>query len=142
MRKSILTVFLLLFALTIKAQQKLAYTYDNSGNRESRTIVLANKSAAVINEESSSEFFEETVGDKQVKVYPNPVQSELILSVSGYGETVVGKYFLYRNDGALLMLQKLTSEKTTVDMSHLHSGFYVLRLVINGEESTWKIVKE
>lgn len=142
MRKSILTVFLLLFALTIKAQQKLAYTYDNSGNRESRTIVLANKSAAVINEESSSEFFEETVVDKQVKVYPNPVQSELILSVSGYGETVVGKYFLYRNDGALLMLQKLTSEKTTVDMSHLHSGFYVLRLVINGEESTWKIVKE
>lgn len=143
MKKSILTFFLLSFALTIIAQQKLSYAYDDAGNRVNRTIVLSNKSAAVTKAETASEYFEETIAEKQVKIYPNPVQSELTLSVSGFGDaTATGEYMLYRFDGSMVSRGKVVSEKTTVDMSQLKNGNYIMRIVIDGKQSSWKIIKE
>ena len=74
MKKIILLTFILLVALTTKAQQQLSYVYDAAGNRISRTIVLGARSADATTSQTDSVFFEEMLAEKQIKIYPNPVE--------------------------------------------------------------------
>jgi hypothetical protein len=84
----------------------------------------------------------ETIGQNEIKIYPNPVESLLLISIKGFENEVVSEYFVYNLSGSLIRREKVTSELTTLDMSSLRRGTYVLQLSMNGEKRAWKIVKE
>ena len=133
-----LVIFLCgLTATLVVYSQQLSYTYDAAGNRISRTIVLGLKSADVQKQE-----FTETIARKEIKIYPNPVESLLSVSIAGYDAGIVSECFVYNMAGALIKREKISGEITTLDMSSFSSGTYVLQISVNGEKSVWKIVKE
>ena len=135
--KKLVTLLCSLLATIVVSSQELRYSYDDAGNRISRTIFIGLKSADVQIKEIA-----ETIGQNEIKIYPNPVESLLLISIKGFENEVVSEYFVYNLSGSLIRREKVTSELTTLDMSSLRRGTYVLQLSMNGEKRAWNIVKE
>jgi hypothetical protein len=78
--------------------------------------------------------------DKIVKVFPNPVKADQLLSVniSGYKASVKGD--LYSSTGQFVKSYVLKNGSNTLSVDNLAQGFYTLRIVDNGTDSeTFKI---
>lgn len=141
MKKATFLMLILLPALTVKAQQQLSYAYDAAGNRVSRTIVMGTRGASSVNQPDSV-FLEEVLAEKQVKIYPNPVQYELTISITGYEPSMRGEYSLFSLGGSMLARRKITGETTRVDMSLFSKGTYILNIQLEGRPTSWKIIKQ
>ena len=142
MKKIIVFTLSLLFALTIKAQQQLSYAYDAAGNRVSRTIVLDTRSTSALVNEGDTVFFEEMLAEKQIKLYPNPVESVLTLLISDYTPSMEGEFSLFNLGGMMLDRRRITDETTYVEMSRYSKGIYVLHIQLNGQPTSWKVIKK
>lgn len=142
MKKIIVFTLSLLFALTIKAQQQLSYAYDAAGNRVSRTIVLDTRSTSALVNEGDTVFFEEMLAEKQIKLYPNPVESVLTLLISDYTPSMEGEFSLFNLGGMMLDRRRITDETTYVEMSRYAKGIYVLHIQLNGQPTSWKVIKK
>lgn len=136
MKKLVILLCGLMATIVVNSQQ-LSYSYDAAGNRISRTIFLGLKSA-----DGQQQEFTETIAKKEVKIYPNPVESLLSVSIEGFGNETVSECLIYTLAGTLVKREKIRGGLTTLDMSSFSSGTYVLQILIDGEKSVWKIVKE
>lgn len=132
----------MLVALNIEAQQRLSYAYDSAGNRISRTIVLGTRSTDDIINQTDSVFFEEMLADRQIKIYPNPVHNELTIFIEGYKSSMQGHFALFNLGGNMLLRRKISGETTLVNMSVFPKGTYVLNIQLNGQPTSWKIIKQ
>lgn len=142
MKRIILCTFILFSGLPVRAQQGLSYAYDAAGNRTGRTIVLGTRVAGGDEAQTGSEFFEEVLAEKPVKIYPNPVQYELTISITGYEASMQGEYSLFNLGGSMLARRKITGETTRVDMSLFSKGIYILNIQLKGRPTRWKIIKQ
>lgn len=141
MDKFLFTIFIALLSLTVKAQQQLSYAYDAAGNRTSRTIVLGTRSANAVTNQTDLFFLEEMLAKKQIKIYPNPVEFELTISITGYDSSLQGEYSLFNLGGSMLFRRKITGEITRVDMSLFSKGTYILNIQLKGQPTSWEIIK-
>lgn len=142
MKKIILLTCVMLASLNIQAQQQLSYAYDAAGNRVSRTIVMGTRVAHATANQPDSVFFEEMLFEKQIKIYPNPVQYELTIFIKGYEPSMQGEFSLFNLAGSMLVRRRITEETTRVDMSRYSKGTYVLNIQLNGQPIGWKIIKQ
>lgn len=138
MRKILILFFLSSVALS--AQQNLSYEYDNAGNRESRTILLSRQQAAK-RPTRDSIIYHESLANKEIKLYPNPVKTSLRVNISGYDQKLKSEYLLIDAQGKILFHNMLNAGSFQIDMSSYVNGEYLLRIVIDGESTTWKIIK-
>lgn len=74
----------------------------------------------------------------QVKVYPNPVTDQLIISNTGEGTLT---YEIRDFSSRLLKTGTMTETAATVEMTDMADGIYFLKLTQNGEQATIKLVK-
>lgn len=122
-------------------KQHVAYTYDASGNRIRRIIVL--DSSKKIQRQSTTSVDENipVVGTFGVMIYPNPVADNLTIALKGehYGNA---EYYLYDSTGKKLTEGKITDEKTNINMAYCASGMYVLNISTGKESTSWKILKK
>ena len=142
MKQLILTVILTCMALQTHAQQSLSYAYDAAGNRIGRTIVLGTRASNALQNQTDSVFFHEMLAEKQLKIYPNPVQSELTLSIKGYQSSMWGEFSILTLGGALLKKGEIRSEMTTINMGSYQPGTYILNIQLNGQPTSWKVIKQ
>ncbi len=142
MKRAILLSLTLLLAMAVKAQQKLSYAYDAAGNRVGRTIVLEPRSASDSENPADTVFFEETLDDTQVRIYPNPVETQMTIRVSGYAPSMQGEYSLYNITGIMVAKRRFTGETTLVDMGRYPKGIYILHIILNGQPTAWRVIKK
>jgi hypothetical protein len=77
--------------------------------------------------------------DVAVKVYPNPVQDHLLISLAGAS----GMQASFQDiQGKVVLTQKLYEGVTSLDMNGLSSGVYFVNLQLNGVSEVVKIVKQ
>ncbi|MDR2205018.1 MAG: T9SS type A sorting domain-containing protein [Flavobacteriaceae bacterium] len=74
---------------------------------------------------------------QNLKIYPNPVQNEL--QISDY--TGNGTYSIFDFSGKQILSGKLSNDKSTINVSSLAPGVYVLKININGETAVRKMIK-
>lgn len=139
--KKLLLIYFIFSALTVYAQQKLSYAYDNAGNRTSRTIILE-RQQAVKQRSTKAVSYEDLLADKEIKLYPNPVKVTLSVDINGYDRDLKGEYFLFDIQGKMILHKDLKAQSFQIDMSSYAVGSYLMRIVINGESTTWEIIKE
>lgn len=134
-----LHLFLIMFILFIpvRAQDKISYAYDASGNRTERVMVLT-KSATV----TTQEVFTDTVKERQVKIYPNPTKGLLKVEIPE-SEDIKNCTISINSiaSGRLVMKKKATFPTTDIDISSQQDGFYIMVIDIDGHYTTWKIMK-
>jgi hypothetical protein len=137
--------FFLIFANSFigKAQTTYQFTYDNAGNRESRTVILL-KSASIsdtLQAKQAKKPLEDFIGDQEIKIYPNPTKGLLRVQIPSpdLGQVTI---HIFNLKGALLRKTRVTDENTEVNLSDQPSGMYVLRIAIGDQTSEWKIIKD
>jgi hypothetical protein len=134
------------------APQSIKYSYDVSGNRTNRSIVIS-KSANVFTETDSTGFnffdinnsgekFEDDLGDKKVVILPNPTKGQLLVEVQGYEEENNSALYLYNLSGKLLICKIPANSTLPLDLSGFPSGIYILKVKLGDKNSEWKIIKE
>lgn len=139
----IVSIFLLLLSnLAGNAQTTYSFTYDASGNRLSRVIPL--KSARIENKDTLAnqlKTFEDMIGNRPVKIYPNPTKGLLKVEIP-FTEEASATIRIFNLQGALVKNQEVTSTFTEIDLNDEPSGMYILRISIGELSSEWKIIKD
>ena len=151
MKTLFLTTLFTMAALIYGQAQTISYGYDNAGNRTSR-IVLAPKSAVadstIISEAFNKEdyeeedLFKETLGERQVTIYPNPNGGRFAVEIQHMGDMREGYLQLFNHSGQQVYVVRIMAPLTEVDISNSPNGTYILKIILDGEASTWQVIKQ
>ena len=136
----LLTGFLLLIPCWNVAQS-FRYAYDNAGNRVSRTLVVG-QPHGISRQYNDSVIYHEVLANKEISLYPNPVKTNLTVNVKGYNQDAGGEYYLFDMQGKVLLHNTMRIESFQIDMSAYAVGNYIMRIVLDGESTTWKVIKK
>ena len=139
-------VFIQLLAVLICSvacgQTVVSYSYDNSGNRTSRKIILLKSTSSSEGQAQQDEPFSDQVGEHGIIIYPNPVTSELTVEIQGLDEDVDASLSLVDQGGHLVLKQDHVTGSNLLGLSHVAPGTYILIIRVNTGSTTWKIIKE
>ncbi len=139
-------LYLFLFSLlpiASFAQGRIEYSYDASGNRIKREIVMpVPKAKAKQSLASGAQTFTDVLRNHTVRIYPNPTEGALQISISGLTDTDNCSLSIYTSQGARVMTENVNADRADINISNQPAGVYLLRITINDHSSTWKIIKK
>lgn len=138
--KMLILVSMLFFNI-VGFSQTIKYSYDAAGNRVLREIVLS-RQKSVESVKESEKPIEEKLSDKIIKIYPNPTKGELKIEVTNWDEKCTGNIHIYSSNGVLIGRYDLVDPMQIVDISDEPVGLYILKIYLNKNTSTWRIIKE
>lgn len=147
MKQSIflLVMFLLVTSSYSYCQNIIDYSYDNAGNRISRTIHLSAKGAGSnFSEKATSRdaLEDDTFIPESFKIYPNPTKGLIEIETTVNQESIYAyKATLTDLNGRVVFEQKLEPGLTVLDLSGNQDGIYILKLFNGQATSVWKIIK-
>ena len=121
--------------------QTIEYGYDACGNRILRQIVIQSGNKSLFAADSQESYSEEQLGTVQVRIYPNPTHGQLKVTLHG-DEELRGTIDVYDTQGRRVALVQSVEASNVVDISAQPHGIYILKLRVNEEDSTWKIIKK
>lgn len=90
----------------------------------------------------SQDFYSERLREHSVKIYPNPTQGNLKVSISGLENSDKCHLDVYSIQGTQILAFDVNSDNANVDISNQPNGVYMLQITINGKSTTWKIIKK
>jgi len=80
------------------------------------------------------------LSDLAMKVYPNPFSGSVIIDL-GKSPDLSSQLSIYSASGSLILQQKLINTSTSIDLSNLVSGSYLVKVFNNTEIKTMKLIK-
>lgn len=132
------------------ATNSFDFLYDDTGNRKQRKCVIL-KSEAPEKQSTTEDIFTpkevepvvDTFGERSIQIYPNPTQGLLYIEITGSEESETHTYTLYGMNGSMILNGKGTgSNPIHIDMSRYTNGIYLLVIKSDGEQNSYKIIKE
>lgn len=142
--------FIYLFLPVTQAQERLpdyiSYEYDANGARISRKVIYLPvlKSGPLRQSVENTGIVEDGWQNKKVRVYPNPTQGILKISVeldnSATNELQI-IYRLYDSLGVLLLEYSSHESATIMNLSSYPKGWYILRLQSGDSIKEYKIIR-
>lgn len=138
--KKTVPLIILASALTVQSQTVI-YTYDSAGNRISRTIGSA-KSRASFPLDSLDIGHPSEIGFFDIRVHPTKTSDIINIDIPLHNESDEAEIRLYSLLGYELMSVKITEPYSKIDLTHLSAGTYVLSVIINGDITSTKIIKQ
>lgn len=79
-------------------------------------------------------------GKFEFVMYPNPVNDVLVIAPAGTASPV--QVSIYNQEGQKVMTRKISPATTTISVSHLPKGVYMIKLVSDGVIKVKKLIKE
>lgn len=137
----ILVLFFVLFCSISGFSQTMRYSYDDAGNRVLREIVLS-RQRSIESEKKSEKPIVEKISDKKVKIYPNPTKGELKIEVENWDDKCTGNIYIYSSNGILIRQYDMVDSMHIADISDEPVGLYILKIYLNKNTMTWRIIKE
>lgn len=164
MKNLLITTTLLLTGLVLFSQKdyNIEFTYDAAGNRTERHLIEfkapeKNQEARYKDQElqnGDEVVYKDKLGDKEISIFPNPTKGWLTVSIRQATEATsvdaccIGTIEVFSLAGEKVFEQQarrlaagLVAE-IKIDLSKLPDGTYVLKIMLDSEVSTWKIIKE
>jgi Pregnancy-associated plasma protein-A/Secretion system C-terminal sorting domain len=78
----------------------------------------------------------------EISVYPNPFASELNITYKNASEKMIsGSIKLYDITGKIITTQTIQSQKTSINVSNLPSGIYILKVFSSDKQQVFKLIK-
>ena len=144
MRKIHLMFYMALLPVVSSAQDRIGYSYDASGNRIKREIVMQVPKAMAKQQNffSDNQSFSDMLHDHSIKIYPNPTKGALRICISGLKGTDKCSLEVYTTLGVQILVKKVDTDNFDIDISNQPNGVYLLRITINETATTRKIVKQ
>lgn len=136
----LLGVILFLIVPTISiAQASVEFTYDDSGNRISRTVISLK--SATTNGLEAKEPIEAQIGLQEARIYPNPTEGLLRIDLPNL-EIANASLYVYDLHGKLLSHQTATAFNNEINLFSYPDGVYLLIVQIEQNKREWKIIKQ
>ncbi len=115
----------------------VSYTYSELG-QYAVTLTVTNQCG----EDSYSEIIYilsvEGINKINTQIYPNPVSS--ILTIEFDEQYQDGELELYDIAGKLILNQKIDSKRINIDVNEYKSGLYLLKAIVDGNQTEYKII--
>lgn len=152
----IIPLILILVQSAILYGQKVEFSYDENGNRLSRTIIVEqlksgtvafpvlNPKTLISTENAKTAILEEIrpeEGEIKTSVYPNPNKGLIKINVSNMPLNSINEMRLYDLSGTQLSIKRNFDSNSEIDISRFKDGIYILRIKINDRIFDWKVVK-
>jgi hypothetical protein len=154
MKIIILLIISLGLAGFLFGQSSVNYTYDDSGNRGSRVIIMDEKMAdlplsspdstfvkSAVTGESHLTKYQAKVGVQTINIFPNPTTELFTIKIEGWDNKTTALMNLSTSIGSSLIEKKLDGAFTEVNIKEQPQGTYLLVIILNGQKETWKVVK-
>lgn len=157
MKKLKLTL-LLLWTLTamfkLGVSQNVTFTYDDTGNRLTRSLSIhkisenisssINDSTTVFDKEFtiSNENTNVTINDLLINVTPNPTLGKFKVDVSNNAQNTKVDIYLHSIQGQYIFNKNNADIRTNIDISNHEKGIYILTVVVDGRCESWRIIKQ
>ncbi len=139
MKKTILVFIIGFISLVSFGQDYISFSYDNAGNRISRTIPVS-KSAYVGDVET--EVFNEILEELSFKMYPNPTKGLLTVEIENFTGETNASISIYDLQGRQIYNNSNAVASNAIDLSKQSPGTYIMILKAGDTTREWKIVKE
>lgn len=138
MKRKLLFLLILFCVLCVHAQNKVSFEYDATGNRTKRTLVVATKSL-MANEEP--EVIKEIIAKREVKIY-SAIEGQITIEISNIDGLKKGTITIYAFPlGNLVLTRQVKSMREDLDISNQRSGIYILVVDLDGEKTSYKLMK-
>ncbi len=143
MKKKVTLLILLATACISFAQTPLPIeiSYDAAGNRITRKVLQISTMSKGGNYADSTYYLDQ-MQSIQMKVYPNPTQGKVYITMSEIEENAFKEIRLYDNQGKLVYKSDGYGNTIEIDISSYPTGYYMVELYVNEEHTTWKIIKQ
>ena len=105
MKRLLFIILMLGCMVSAYTQNKIKYTYDESGNRIKKEIVLSS-TRSLLSEDDEQEAYTEEIQSHQITIYPNPTKGLLNVKIAGL-DKINGQISIY-NMGGKLCIRLLT----------------------------------
>ena len=144
MKKIYLLPIRALLPLVSSAQGTIGYSDDGAGNCVKREIVMPGPKAMAKQQTfaADGQAFADMLRDHTVKIYPNPTEGGLQVSISGLTGTDKCSLEVYTSQGAQVLTENARTGHVDINISNQPAGVYLLRITINNHSTTWKIIKK
>lgn len=129
---------MLILASLSASAQTFHYSYDQSGRRIRREVVMAPQNARA---DKTASISEELIDNRKLRIYPNPTCGLLTVEISGYENDDKCEVSIFSKSGILIKSLQVDSNVTTIDISDQPADMYLMRIVINQSVTTWRIIK-
>jgi hypothetical protein len=140
--KNLLSIILFFAAASISAQS-VSYQYDNAGNRTARVINMQS-SPSMRSSEDATEIvsLDDLISGQKIKIYPNPTEGMLAVEITDFTEQLKAEILIADMSGRIISKKKMETGYASFDLTRQSQGIYVLKIAINGESVSWKIIKK
>ena len=130
------------FAALYGQQLNHEYSYDNAGNRTTRTIIQLNSKRAgeANNEELCNPLTDVLSSGETMRLFPNPTQETIRLEL--LGDKKIGRYTLTDITGRLVIEGSCETPSLTLNLSAQSEGIYLLEFLIDEKPHIYKIIKQ
>ncbi len=145
MKKRLISLALLSVGMYAEthAQQRIYYGYDAAGNRTTRTAYNIYQLRSVSNTpDDDGEETNALASEWRMLVAPNPTHGFVQVLITGMGDPSQCTLTVVSAFGQSVLLADARQGITTLDLSALADGLYILRTDIDGTIMTAKIIKE
>lgn len=137
----LLSLFLMtLFTVSVHADGIINYTYDGSGNRTSAERIINLRQAETDSTGKVKPMLHELTSHR-ITIYPNPTDGNFSIEI-GTPETIEqASITIYSMSGTIIYRNDEPDAVNEIDITSSPDGMYLLIIRIDGESSTWKIIK-
>lgn len=132
---------MLTIATSLSAQNKIKYSYDAAGNRTKKEIVIEpdktpeNKLNSPINRNKNG------FSDRyKTEIHADNERKRIVTSIKGITTGDKCHIEMLSTNGALIMRYNTKNGNAVIDMTNMQDGIYLLKITINRETNTWKII--
>lgn len=139
MKKNLLFLFFILIT-TCSYGQLYMYTYDAAGNRTVRRYSINGMSLLNDDESEEKKELSKMLQDHQVNISTS--EEEINVKVSNVDNDTQGNVTVYATDGTQVAKKYIREENTSIDMSSQATGVYITQVTVNGNSTSWKVVKK
>ena len=143
MRRTITLSLLILVPLLCMAQYQADYEYDNAGNRIGHVIVIEElRSQPGASEENRqySTVYSDMIDGHRINI-GMAATGQLRIEILGLSDTDICRISIYDIQGKQIISQQVKQEQTILDLGNLTKGIYILKLDINNNPISKKIIK-
>lgn len=138
MKRITISLLLVLSFLYVSGQDKVKFTYDQSGNRLERNVISMTKSAQA----NTKEVFDDKINEHSIKIYPNPTKGQLKVEIQKNNDIASCTITINAmGNGKLVLKKKAILPVTDIDIGNQPNGIYIMTINIDGEITSWKIIK-
>lgn len=139
-----ITIILLLSVLPLAgmAQMFMEYGYDSGGNRIYQREYQLRYNLLHNNMQGDATSLTAEVDGREVCVVPSVENGQVRIEILGLNDDDNCSVSIFTALGVTVLSETITNTVCTFDVSQCPRGVYLIRVVLNSDEYTWRIVKK